>query len=319
MYYEDEIDLYDIFDIFLKYKKRILGIIIVGFILSFGAALVARKTRSEYTIQEYTINYDRLESNPYYKMSDIYAKRFNINDVLKNEKYIDRFLEVPVLKELYSIQEGNNSANEYMNKRKFINKIIKLEGADSKLGNTHDRIKIQLDSKLAGASQIVDVYFQILNEEIPEKIQSLLEDKEILVAENNKIAETKLKNIEISLNKKLESGNSKRVIKNDIGELVIIEDPILHSEGKIYKGIYQTTSKELIGMSFLKRDSSLIKNIIVKNGSLLIERGQSKAKIVLLIGVFLSVALAFLSVFISEITKGYKEHKKSKKKMLNNK
>ena len=117
MYYEDEIDLYDIWDIILKYKKGIIRIIVIGFILSFAAAMVARGFRQEYTEQKYEIYYGELKNNPYYQMADLNYRKFEVNSVLQDEKYIDRFLEIPVLKKLY--KEGKNPKMEVFNKRKF--------------------------------------------------------------------------------------------------------------------------------------------------------------------------------------------------------
>ena len=306
--YEDEIDLYGIWDMISKYKKGIIGIVVIGFILSFAAAMVARGFRQEYTEQQYEIYYGELNNNPYYQMANLSYRRFDINSVLQDEKYIDRFLEIPALKELY--KEGKNPKMEIFNKREFINKIIILDKAKS----GHSRIKVQLDSKLGGADEIISTYFQILKEEIPDKIQSVMAKELVFAKENNKLAEVKLQKIEVELRKHLKSEILQVSSKNDARELVAIEAPILMTERGIYTDLYNRTSKKVVGIRMLEKEPNDILNIVEKEGDLVIEIGKSMAKMVLIAGVFISFSLAFMYVFISEVRLGYRKHREMKDK-----
>ncbi|WP_147367674.1 hypothetical protein, partial [Fusobacterium necrophorum] len=69
--YEEEISLYDILDILKKYKKKILQIIGIGILLSFGLALIARQFRKEVAVREYKLNYDVLEKDSYFAMTGV--------------------------------------------------------------------------------------------------------------------------------------------------------------------------------------------------------------------------------------------------------
>ena len=192
--------------------------------------------------------YGELKNNPYYQMADLNYRKFEVNSVLQDEKYIDRFLEIPVLKKLY--KEGKNPKMEVFNKRKFINKIIVLDKAK----NGHSRIKVQLDSKLGGANEIISTFFQILKEEIPDKIQSVMGKEMVLAKENNRLAEAKLKNIENELRKHLKSEILQASSKNDARDLVAIEAPILMTERGIYNDIYNRTSKKVVGIQMLEKE-----------------------------------------------------------------
>lgn len=309
-FYEDEISLYDIWDIILKYKKQILVIITVGFILSFGGALFARKFRSEYTTQEYRIKYSELENNTFYNMANIKYNKFDSNSVLEKEEYIDRFLELPVLKEIYEKQKPINPKEILFNKREFIKKIISIQGPEK--NKNYKTIKIKLDNDLQGAPEIIDVYFEILKEEIPEKINSLLEDKKISVEKNNKEIKSKLEMLEEKIQTivKKENFNNNG---NDATVLLTLENPILVTQIKLYQTLYAETSKELLGIAFFDEKSHFLDNIIDRKENFLFEKGSSKAKIVLLAGIFLSFAFAFSYVFVAEIKEGYKKHKKINK------
>lgn len=172
-YEEDEISLYDILDILLKYKKIIISIFLIGTIVSFGLALLLRNyNRKESAIQEFHLEYNALESNPYYQIINLTYVKFNPSSILQNDKYLDKFFEIKELKDEFYKKE--NIKEEFLvdEKIEFLSKIIKLENV-----NGTYRLKITTNENQNIVEKISEVYFSILNEEIPKKLKNLIQNE----------------------------------------------------------------------------------------------------------------------------------------------
>lgn len=306
-YKEEEINLYDILKVLDKYKKKMLLIIIIGILISFGAALVSRKFRKESTFQEYRIGYSALESDYYYQLIGLNYSKFDISDILQVEKYIDRFLAIPELKKLYEEQKGDNTKIELYKKIDFINRIIKVGNVDG-----YNVVTTTLDSDIDIAPRIIETYFSILQEEIPDKIKSLLLETKEMALQTNSNAVEHLNDVKVKLANVVRSNSIKANNIEDLDFLVSLKYPLLISDKNLYQNIYAKTTKEITGVDVVLREGK-INQIIEKRGSMVVTDSRSNAASVLLAGSFLSVLLAFLFVIITEVKNSYKKYRTENK------
>ena len=89
--------------------------------------------------------------------------------------------------------------------------------------------------------------------------------------------------------------------------MVSLKYPLLISDKNLYQGIYSKTSRQITGTDVVLREGK-INQMIEKRGPIVVEKSKSKAVIVLLIGSFLSVFLAFLYVVVCEMKDSYKKY-----------
>lgn len=308
--YEEEISLYDILDILKKYKKKILQIIGIGILLSFGLALIARQFRKEVAVREYKLNYDILEKDSYFAMTGVIFEKFDSDNILEDEKYIDRFLEIPALKTVYDAKNFKNEREELARKRKFIKKIIKITPPNEK--NSYYTVTISLRKGKEAIPEMMNTYFTILEEEIPKKIKTLLLKTREFALKKNAEANTKLLEVKEKLNTAIDS---RAGIANSIAEtnfLISVKNPILVVNKSVYQGEYEKTLNQIVGVDALFEKSAL-RNLIETKGSVASEAEKSNAPLVLLAGIILSFAIAFFYVLFHEFLEGYSKHKGEQK------
>lgn len=312
-YEEDEISLYDIIDILIKYKKLIISIFLIGFLLSIGAALVFRNwNRKEIAKQDFSINYVSLENNEYYKMVGLTYTKYNPKEILQKESYIDKFLEIEELKQNFENAKTDNENLELERKIKFLSNIVTLtENKDSYT------ITVTTEKKLNIGSKVVEVFFNILEENTSSKLNKLVISEKERALLLNKEASEKLESIKVEISEILKNERSLNLTTSDMSALIAFKEPRLAADNTFYQGIYDTTSKKIIGAeNLLKTD--LLNEIVQKSSSLIISNKSGIAKYVLLGGLVFTFFVIFLIIVFKESSEGYKKHraKKEDKKFL---
>lgn len=303
---EEEINLYDVLEIFNKYKKMIFRILILGFVLSFAAAFIARGFRKETASQEYQLDYAPLENSAYYKMIEMNFPKFDPDRILKSEAYIDRFLEIPELKVQYEKLKSEEENLIVDRKIKFINKMISV-----KKENDIYIVTVKTDKSLKVSKKILELYFVILQEEIPGRIQQrMLEQKERSLLVNASATE-KLNVIKEQVANVL--GPNFRSISVENAEFTFgLRYPLLMTDREIQQSLYDKSSKQILGIDEVL-SSHLLDQIIQLRSSLTVSNASSMAKIVLAVGMIFTFAFSFFMVLYFEFMAGYKKYKKEKK------
>ena len=119
---ENEINIYDLINIFLKNLKVFIIVSIIGLIVTclyIGKRIIFDKTNTIYI--NYTLNYQEINS---YIGDNIYYPKRNPKEILLDNKYIELLFENPDLKALYEekVKEDRDSIDT---KRQFlVNKRI---------------------------------------------------------------------------------------------------------------------------------------------------------------------------------------------------
>ena len=120
---ENEINIYDIINIFIKNIKLFIIVSIIGLIVTclyIGKRIIFDKTNTIYI--NYTLNYQEINS---YIGDNIYYPKRNPKEILLDNKYIELLFENPDLKALYEekVKEDRDSIDT---KRQFLvnNRIL---------------------------------------------------------------------------------------------------------------------------------------------------------------------------------------------------
>lgn len=139
--------------------------------------------------------YNVLESNPYYQMINLTYIKFNPSTILQNEKYLNRFFEIKELRDEF--YKSKNLSDKFLLDKKieFLSKIIKLGNNDGVYS-----LKITANENLDIVEKISEIYFSILNEEIPKKIKELILKERARAIILNKEATKKLESIKKEIN-----------------------------------------------------------------------------------------------------------------------
>ena len=142
---ENEINIYDFINIFLKNIKLFIKVTILGIIVTcvfIGVRIIFFKDNILYV--NYTLNYEEINS---YIGKDIYYPKKNPKELLLDNKYIDLLFENPELKSLYEkkVKEDRDNVNT---KRQFLinNKVLETSTIKELTKNKDEQELISPDS-----------------------------------------------------------------------------------------------------------------------------------------------------------------------------
>ena len=121
---ENEINIYDLINIFIKNIKIFIMVTIIGIIVT--CIYVAKKIifdKNNTTYINYTLNYQEIKSY----MGEVYYPRKNPKEILLDDKYLGLLFENPELKSLYEEKVKDNK-DDINTKRDFLteNKILEV-------------------------------------------------------------------------------------------------------------------------------------------------------------------------------------------------
>ena len=306
---EEELSLYEILEIVLKYKKQVIKILVIGFVLSFGLAVGLKDyNRKELGKQEFSVNYDQFDKKlEYYEINGISYKKFNPQIIVQSEEYIDKFLEIKELKESFS-KIKVTPINRVEEKVKFISKRIKVEQDKEKPENY--KLSIIALKKANITEKIAEIYFKILNNEVVGKLDSIVKKEQSNSIKLNKEISTKLEEIKkqtvVLAEKEARKTNTSA---ENLDYLVKMKEPLLMSEKDFQQSLYERTSKEISGIDQIIASKTL-DNIIQKNSSLIITDKDGLAKKILLAGVVFSFLIAIGYVMFKEFVINYEKYRK---------
>ena len=318
-YEENEINIYDLINIFLKNIKLFIKITILGIIITclyIGIRMIFLKDNVLYI--NYTLNYEEINS---YIGKDIYYHKKNPKEILLDNKYIDLLFENPELKALYEkkIKEDRDNVNT---KRQFLinNKVLETLSIKELTKNKDEQELISPDSyrttvrvnrrnDLEGkvSDSIMTTYLDILKQYYKENMFDYLAERKQYLEKTLPVLKKQLEENAVSGNIKITSGGTE-ITENNYFKYIY---PIQVSNIDTYYEKYKTLETEYQAIKTLF-DLGLNKteNFIKYNSSIIIEKEKSGNLVKLGIGLFLSMCLGILATFIKEFFEGYKKNKK---------
>ena len=316
---EDEINIYDLINIFIKNIKMFFIVTILGILITclyIGVRIIFFKNNTSYI--NYTLNYEEINS---YIGKDIYYPKKNPKEILLDNKYIDLLFENPELKSLYEkkIKEDRENVNT---KRQFLinNKMLETLSIRELTKNKDEqelispdsyrttiRINRRNDLERKVSDSVMTTYLDILNQYYKENMFDYLAERKQYLEKTLPVLKKQLEENAVSGDIKIISGGTGTTENNYFKYIYPIQVSNIDTYYEKYKTLeteYQAI-KTLFDLelnkteNFIKYDSSII-NIKEKSGN----------AIKLAIGLVLSLCLGVFATFVKEFIERYKKLKK---------
>ena len=316
-YEENEINIYDLINIFFKNIKIFIIVTIVGMIatcLYVGKRIVFDKNNTTYI--NYTLNYQEIKSY----MGEIYYPRKSPKELLLDDKYLELLFENPELKNLYE-EKVKQNRDDISTKRDFLteNKILEINSL-KELAKTKEeqdllssdsyrttvRVNRKLDKNREVSNSIMKTYLTILNQYYKENMFDYLEERKAYLEKSLPVLKRQLEENAVSGKVSISAGGTESTSNNYFKYIYPIQVSNIdtyYEKYKTFESEYQSI-RTLIDLelnkseNFIKYDSSII-NIKEKSGNMM----------KLAIGIILSICLGVLATFVKEFIEGYKKNK----------
>ncbi|WP_336016932.1 hypothetical protein [Fusobacterium polymorphum] len=319
-YEENEINIYDIINIFIKNIKLFIIVSIIGLIVTclyIGKRIIFDKTNTIYI--NYTLNYQEINS---YIGDNIYYPKRNPKEILLDNKYIELLFENPDLKALYEekVKEDRDSIDT---KRQFLvnNRILETSSIKELTKNEAEKELISPDSYRTTvginkrndigkkvSNSIMATYLGILNQYYKENMFDYLAERKKYLEKTLPVLKKQLEINAVSGNIPIASGGTGTTDNNYFKYIYPIQVSNIDTYYEKYKALeteYQAI-KTLFELELNKTE-----NFIKYDSSIITEREKSGNIIKFGIGVFLSLCLGVLVIFIKEFMEGYKKNKEN--------
>ena len=319
-YEENEISIYDLINIFLKNIKLFILVSILGIIISclyIAKRIIFDKNNTIYI--NYTLNYEEINS---YIGKDIYYPKKNPKEILLDNKYIDLLFEDSQLKALYEekVKEDRDNVNT---KRQFLinNKLLETLTIKELTKNKDEqelispdayrttvRVNRRNDSGRKVSDSVMTAYLNILNQYYKENMFDYLAERKQYLEKTLPVLKKQLEANAVSGNIPITSGGTGATDNNYFKYIY----PIQVSNIDTYYEKYKTLETEYQAIKTLfDLELNKTENFIKYDSSIILEKEKSGNAVKLGIGIFLSLCLGILVIFIKEFMEGYKKNKET--------
>ena len=319
-YEENEINIYDLINIFLKNIKLFVIVSILGIIISslyIGKRIIFDKNNIIYI--NYTLNYEEINS---YIGKDIYYPKKSPKEILLDNKYIDLLFENPELKALYEekVKEDRDNVNT---KRQVLtnNKVLETSTIKELTKNKDEqelispnsyrtivRVNRRDDSGRKVSDSVMTTYLDILNQYYKENMFDYLAERKQYLEKTLPALKKQLEENAVSGNISITSGGT-GITDNNYFKYIY---PIQVSNIDTYYEKYKLLETEYQAIKTLfDLELNKTENFIKYDSSIIIEKEKSGNIVKLGIGIFLSLCFGVMATFIKEFFEGYKKNKKA--------
>ena len=315
---ENEINIYDLINIFIKNIKLFVIISILGVIVTclyIGKRMVFDKNNTIYI--NYTLNYQEINS---YIGDNIYYPKKTPKEILLDNKYIELLFENPELRALYE-EKIKKDRDNIDTKRQFLinNKVLETSTIKELTKNKDEQELISPDSYRTTVrvnrrndlerkipNSIMTTYLDILKQYYKENMFDYLAERKKYLEKTLPALKKQLEINAVSGNIPIASGGTGATDNNYFKYIYPIQVSNIDTYYEKYKALeteYQAI-KTLFELELNKTE-----NFIKYDSSIIVEREKSGNIIKFGIGVFLSLCLGVLVIFIKEFMEGYKKNK----------
>ena len=317
---ENEINIYDLISIFIKNIKLFMIVSIIGLIVTclyIGKRIIFDKNNTIYI--NYTLNYEEMNS---YIGNNVYYPKKNPKEILLDNKYIDLLFKNPELKALYEekVKEDRDSIDT---KRQFLvnNRILETSSMKELTKNKDEqelispdayrttvRVVRRNDTNKKVSNSIMTTYLDILKQYYKENMFDYLAERKKYLEKTLPVLKKQLEINAVSGNIPIASGGTGTTDNNYFKYIYPIQVSNIDTYYEKYKALeteYQAI-KTLFELELNKTE-----NFIKYDSSIIVEREKSGNIIKFGIGVFLSLCLGVLVIFIKEFMEGYKKNKEN--------
>lgn len=292
--HDDEIDLYELIEILVRHKWSIVVTTIICTLLSLGAALYVRSKTPNYLIKNILVQQENYELKG--------VNRIDVDAVLLQDKNVEKILEIESLKRKY-LDAVPESMQNITSKRKFLQDMITVSKSGKNLEEVAIKTEINVDENTG--REVINSYIDILKKQ----------DNLSQVVSNEKTV--KLKELENIKNSLKEVQNEMAVIfksDSDLRELkpenrinyISYKYPELTLRKDEQEKYHNAYVDEIVKLNTLNDRASIIREI----SDIYLVKGQSKAKLILAVGIVMGLFLGVMVAFLKEFIDGYKRRYK---------
>ena len=317
---ENEINIYDLINIFIKNIKLFIIVSIIGLIVTclyIGKRIAFGKNNIIYI--NYTLNYQEINS---YIGDNIYYPKKSPKEILLDNKYIDLLFKNPELKKLYEgkVKEDKDNVDR---KRQFLvnNKILETSSIKELTKDETEKELISPDSYRTTvrinkrndigkkvSNSIITTYLDILNQYYKENMFDYLAERKRYLEKTLPVLKKQLEVNAVSGNIPITPGGTEAIDNNYFKYIY----PIQVSNIDTYYEKYKTLETEYQAIKTLfDLELNKTENFVKYDSSIIVEEEKLGNTIKLGIGVFLSLCLGMLAIFIKEFLEGYKKSKEN--------
>ena len=313
---EDEVDIYKLVNIFLKNIKIFIIVSIIGILITgiyIAKRIIFDKNNVSYI--DYTLNYEAINS---FVGDKVYYPKDTAEGILLEDKYLELLFENPELKELYEKEVKENREN-ITNKRDFFNnneiietismkKMVKTKEEQELISPDSYRTTVKVNSKKDVnrkiSNAIMQEYLKILKQYYRDNLFKYLAERKQDLEKSLPILKKQLE--ENSVFDK-EAISTKGIIDNSYFKY---HYPVQVSNIDTYYEKYKTLETEyqsikiLFDLGFDKSE-----NFVKYDSSIIIGNEKTGNIMKLLAGIFLSLCLGALTIFIKQFLEDYKKNK----------
>lgn len=292
--YDDEIDLYELIEILVRHKWSIVITTLLCTMLSLGAALYVRSKTPNYLIKNILIQQDT------YGLKGV--NRIDVDSVLLQDRNVKKILEIEPIKKEYLENTPENLRN-LMSERKFLQEILTISKNDKNPSEISIKTEIVADEN--SSKEVINRYLDILREQ--DNLSNVItEEKNAKVTslEKTKIEIEKIQNEILDIFKK---DSDLRALKpEEKVNYITYKYPELNLKRNEQEKYYNTYVNELVRLDSLNDKLDVIK----ETTDIYFQKGQSKAKLILAVGIVMGVFLGIMVAFLKEFIDGYKRRYK---------
>ena len=292
--YDDEIDLYELIEILVRHKWSIIITTVLCTMLSLGGALYVRSKTPNYLIKSILIQQDT------YGLKGV--NKIDPDSVFLQDKNVKKILEVEAVKKEYLEKTPENLRN-ITSERKFLQEILTISKNDKNPNEISIKAEIVTDEN--SSKEVINRYLEILRkqdnlsdvitEEKNIKVTSLQKTKAELEKIQNKILDIFKKDSDLRALKPEEKVN-----------YITYKYPELNLKRSEQERYYNTYVNELVRLDSLNDKLDVIK----ETTDIYFVKGQSKAKLILAVGIVMGIFLGIMVAFLKEFIDGYKRRYK---------
>lgn len=292
--YDDEIDLYELVEIIVKNKWIVISTFVLLSVLSLVGALYIRKVTPSYLEKQIIIN----------NVKEIEGvNKIDPQNILYRDNNVKRLVNISGIKEMY-IENTPKENQGITSEREYLKDIISI------VPKSKDGDNIIVKTKIIGEQKnneaLINEYIEILGEE--DNLLEVIESKKELMSKSLSMIKIELASLESKIAKILSKEKITRDLKvEEIEQYLSLKYPEISLRRKELGAYYEKYSTELLNLNLIEP-----KNRIRSNSDIYFVKGESKAKLILAVGIVASMFISIMLTFIKEFIEGYKNRKKNK-------
>ncbi|MGL5210339.1 Wzz/FepE/Etk N-terminal domain-containing protein [Cetobacterium sp.] len=292
--YYDEIDLYELIEILVRHKWSIVITTVISTLLSLIVALYVRSNTPNYLVKSILIQQDT------YGLKGV--NKINVDTVLLQDKNVEKILEIEPIKKEYlenTPEEMQNMASE----RKFLQELIVISKNEKKPEEVSIKTQIIVDEN--SGKDIINKYIEILREQ--DNLVDIITKEKKLKSDSLEKTKVEIENIQNEILDIFKKDSDLRALKpEEKMNYIAAKYPELNLRKNEQEKYYNTYVNELIRLDSLNDKADIIK----ETTDIYFLKGQSKAKIILVVGILMGLFLGVMVAFLKEFIDGYKKRYK---------